>query len=516
MNGRYARLLAAALLLYANPAFAPPIVVDETTCALVDAIIAANTDTASGGCPAGSGADSIWLNTDVELSEAIVQNVALPLIESAITIEGLGFTIERAFDAPPLGFFEVNGSGKLTLKDLLVSGGHHTIKNSGELTLENTTVSNDTSGFFQSPAVAGVGEITLRHSSVSDNYAGGIRGAGRLTLIDSDVSRNGGNGIQFGGDSATIANSTIADNGTALYLDAYLGAGPVEIFDSVLSGNGLGIYVIADVAPFKQSITVTNTAVTENQYGFFVDQAFVTLINSTVSGNTVSGVDAHDTDLSLTNTTVVGNTVGVHLRFEASAVSRDSIIAGNGEDCIGAISDDGGNFSGGATCGAGFAPIAPGVDFDVELSDNGGPTETHALLPESVAIDVAADCGLATDQRAQPRNDGLCDSGAYEFQCPITLDREGGSTQIFFSPESGGFDLVTGVLSDLLTDGDFIGATCLGSFPASPAVDTFANPPVGEGHYYLARGHEDCAGAGFGVSSLVPDPRDDLDTGPCP
>ena len=50
------------------------------------------------------------------------------------------------------------------------------------------------------------------------------------------------------------------------------------------------------------------------------------------------------------------------------------------------------------------------------LADNGGPTQTHALLDDSPAINAgdAASCPL-TDQRGQKRSDGKCDIGAYEF-----------------------------------------------------------------------------------------------------
>ena len=47
--------LAMLLVLFSHPALAAIIVDDETTCTLVDAITAANTDAAVGGCSAGSG-----------------------------------------------------------------------------------------------------------------------------------------------------------------------------------------------------------------------------------------------------------------------------------------------------------------------------------------------------------------------------------------------------------------------------------------------------------------------------
>ncbi|MBW2381057.1 MAG: hypothetical protein JRG70_16160, partial [Deltaproteobacteria bacterium] len=64
------------------------------------------------------------------------------------------------------------------------------------------------------------------------------------------------------------------------------------------------------------------------------------------------------------------------------------------------------------------------------LADNGGPTRTHALLPDSWATDQipAADCvdadgaPLTTDQRGEPRPVAIhgpeprCDVGAFEVQ----------------------------------------------------------------------------------------------------
>jgi hypothetical protein len=58
------------------------------------------------------------------------------------------------------------------------------------------------------------------------------------------------------------------------------------------------------------------------------------------------------------------------------------------------------------------------------LADNGGPTWTHPLLPESEAVDAvpAIACSLPTDQRGLPRPTqataaaARCDIGAYERQ----------------------------------------------------------------------------------------------------
>ena len=64
------------------------------------------------------------------------------------------------------------------------------------------------------------------------------------------------------------------------------------------------------------------------------------------------------------------------------------------------------------------------------LQDNGGPTETHALLAGSPAIDEipSENCEVDSDQRGVPRPQGDgCDIGSYEleFFCPADFDGDG-------------------------------------------------------------------------------------------
>jgi len=53
--------LALLLALGQAPALAATITVEGATCTLVDAITAANSDQPTGGCPGGSGADTLVL-----------------------------------------------------------------------------------------------------------------------------------------------------------------------------------------------------------------------------------------------------------------------------------------------------------------------------------------------------------------------------------------------------------------------------------------------------------------------
>ena len=102
----------------------------NASCSLPDAITAADTDTATGDCPAGSGADTITLTGDIVLSQA------LPTISSDITIGGAGYSISG--DSAHR-IFEVVYPGALTLENITLkegladSGG--AIYNAGTLTI---------------------------------------------------------------------------------------------------------------------------------------------------------------------------------------------------------------------------------------------------------------------------------------------------------------------------------------------------------------------------------------------
>jgi hypothetical protein len=100
-----------------------------------------------------------------------------------------------------------------------------------------------------------------------------------------------------------------------------------------------------------------------------------------------------------------------------------------GGNCLGTVFTKGYNLSSDDTCDFGGPGDLNNIDAKLgRLQDNGGPTETMALLPGSPAIDSGNPSGcpdvnghvLKTDQRGAPRPDkedtGGCDMGAYERQ----------------------------------------------------------------------------------------------------
>jgi len=173
----------------------------------------------------------------------------------------------------------------------------------------------------------------------------------------------------------------------------------------------------------------------------------LTLNNSTVSGNkavTYGGGIINESDklrgcngavATLNNSTVTGNTAGTYgggiaqyhdntALYPATITLKNSIVADNignpGSNCRGTITSLGHNLSNDETCGLTGPGDLPGdLAMLGPLTGNGGPTETHALLPGSKAID-AGDCPPGADQRGvvRPRGAG-CDIGAYEAsKCP--------------------------------------------------------------------------------------------------
>jgi hypothetical protein len=90
--------LALLLALWQGPGWAATINVDGTTCTLADAITAANTDTATGGCPAGSGADTLVLPAFSTLTLTAVDNSTYG--DNGLPVGSCPATDQRGFVRP--------------------------------------------------------------------------------------------------------------------------------------------------------------------------------------------------------------------------------------------------------------------------------------------------------------------------------------------------------------------------------------------------------------------------------
>ncbi|HVV90588.1 MAG TPA: choice-of-anchor Q domain-containing protein, partial [Solirubrobacterales bacterium] len=255
-------------------------------------------------------------------------------------------------------------------------------------------------------------ELTLRQVAVTGNSA---------------TTNGGGIAAPLEGTAKTVVveDSTVADNKIA-------GGAP-------LVGLGGGLFVTGN-------LTMTNTTVTGNtvENGTSLDEG------GGVTAGPGSGTDAQPTQTRIVNSTIAGNSVdtGTGGGFsmynptalaESTSTITNTIIAGNSAG--GATSNCGGtltvvsshDLADDSTCM--FTDAASKTQTDPKLgplANNGGETDTLALLAGSPAIDAGTNEGCPpTDQRGVARPIGsACDIGAYEYQpnaTPTTTAPSSGS-----------------------------------------------------------------------------------------
>ena len=172
------------------------ITVNGTTCTLANAITAANTDTATGGCPAGSGADTITIVADVTLA------AALPTITSNLTIQGDTAT-RFVSGAQRFRVFFVNANDtvtvtfrNLTIRDGLAKGGAGGDSDKGNLIANGVYGPSRGAGGGGFGAGGGIyidsGKVRVQSVTFAGNVAMG--GAGGRPNIDGGTAK-GGSGV---------------------------------------------------------------------------------------------------------------------------------------------------------------------------------------------------------------------------------------------------------------------------------------------------------------------------------
>lgn len=351
-------------------------------CTLVDAITAANADTATGGCPAGSGADDIVLpagstHTLVDVNNTYHHPYGLPVITSDITIQGNNSTIMRASSAPAFSILAVIYSGNLTLQQVTVSGGVGGIGNSsGTLTLTNSMISgNSGHGLF-----GRYGTSTLTNSSVSGNSGSGLSVRySVLTLTDSTVSGNSGSGVfGFYAGRVTMNNTMISDNDS---YGVFIYRGATTLTNCTVSGNsGRGL----TSQGFANTLLVNTTVSGNLGTGVYIDfNSSARLVNSTVTGNAGGGIDNSSGRLQLVHSVISGNTGS--LAPEVTHTIGGSITVNN----FNIFGHDGNpGVSGFSPSLTDIVPSGPVSSILSPLADNGGPTRTHNLVLGGSAVDA--------------------------------------------------------------------------------------------------------------------------------
>lgn len=310
---------------------------------------------------------------------------------------------------------------------------------------------------------------------------GGVDNAGLVEIVNSRIISNtslvDGGGLAHSGFSLVVSNTLIAENvsaglngGGGVVIDHADPLNPpfpqtplmynTTIRNNRSAANGGGIL---HGGPSLQLVntTISNNTATEDGGGLLTFrrspganssfETVLTVINTTISGNTAGGSGGglyqENTDnsnvTSINNATIVSNTANISATLGGgggiavtppgasdSLTLRNSIIANN----IGASPDISGTV---ISADYNLIENTTGVTITGEtdnnvtgqdprlgpLQDNGGETETHALLAGSPAIDngnpatpgSGNDACAATDERGFLRSFGLpCDVGAFE------------------------------------------------------------------------------------------------------
>lgn len=394
----------------------------DGTCTLQDAIRSANTNAlvAGSGCEAGDvGADIIDIPTQtITLNSAEPDGEqdgpsGLPLVQSNITIQGNGSTIERDSNADDFRIIAMynnegslnGGSASLTLDSITLIGGRAVYEGYGaggaifvgyafdtgstSLTLNNTTITGNYSDGDGGGVFAASGTtVEINNSSLTANsavYSGGGVYADQvssLTISSSTIDNNtadsagGGVWIDFS-ENFTIKNTTLSNN---------------NVLSGGYSGGAVAAYNIADIQIVNSTISTNSAPVSGS--GLYLYASTMVMTNSTVANN-----------LGLSSIYFVGFNSS---DFANSATFVNSVIANTqGLGCIegsySTLTTADSNWFQDASCDG----VADGDPMLGLLSSNGGITLTHEPQSGSGLVDNAnpSRCPSA-DQRGELRDVG--------------------------------------------------------------------------------------------------------------
>jgi hypothetical protein len=324
---------------------------------------------------------------------------ALPSISDDLIILGPGadqLTVRRA--GVSFGIFDILADANVEIYGLTIAAGR-------------------VASLISAGGITNHGVLTLHASRVVGNVnsgrGGGIYNRGVMTITDTTIAENLNENLSstcraFGGGifnhpqgTLTIANSTISENSVRVAADC------ASSFSGLASGGGIandGVLTLIQSTVYGNTahfIAPPNETSCRASGGGIASPSNetsnpqMTIRHSTITANEVtasaqcslasSGGGIYAEFFNMDNTIVSGN---IHNDVTGSPIGANNLIGGN-------------------------AMLGP-------LADNGGPTQTVALLPGSPAIDAGDNTDApAFDQRGPgfPRIiNGIIDIGAYEVQ----------------------------------------------------------------------------------------------------
>jgi hypothetical protein len=392
-------------------------------------------------------------------------------VDKSLTISGPGasrLAIDGGFS---VGVFVVNGGVAATISGINIESGGSLlggcIFNAGTLTLTDATVTNcrnpselgggilnagtaatlnlisstvtgNLAGCSLVPTILGagggifnfLGTVNLTKSTVSFNFTeGGLGASGDCISGGSLGSGGGGGGIFNFAGTVAVNSSTVSSNFTSFGGGIYNGAGgTLTVVNSTFAGNQAAAAGGGILNDGSSVTTLSNTTMWGNSTASRQDLGLIVLNLPSSGGGDNGGVFRIAPNFGAGGVLNIG-TVTLKNSILAANTETDpdtnNLLPGN---CggSGTITSLGHNLSDAGCVGAGPGDLnntPAGLDPG-GLKNNGGPTQTVALLATSPAVNdiPLSDCRdvsgspVATDQRGVLRPQGAgCDIGAFEY-----------------------------------------------------------------------------------------------------
>jgi hypothetical protein len=291
-----------------------------------------------------------------------------------------------------------NEQGTLAMSNCVVTSNSYDglYNHGGTLNVNNCIVSGNS--YYGIYSYFGV--TTVRNCVVSGNLSGGlvndgphghppddpIGSPGSMTITDGIIRDNSGPGVWNVAGFLTVLNSTLTSNSAGQASDGggimsgqlFKTPADVTVVNSTISGNsapGFG----GGIAGGYWRVTIVNSTISGNSAGDSgggISGAFVAIMNSTISGNSAGSGGAiyhYLFNLEISNTILNAGASGQNI------FNNGGTITSHGYNIS---SDNGGGYLNG-----------PGDQINTDpllgpLQNNGGPTLTHMPLPGSPAIDA--------------------------------------------------------------------------------------------------------------------------------
>ncbi|MDX6663933.1 MAG: hypothetical protein QOG68_139 [Solirubrobacteraceae bacterium] len=308
--------------------------------------------------------------------------------------------------------------GDLDITDTLTIRGAGTRKTTVDGGGLDRVFSSDTgvTSVFSDMTITG-GDATGGGTSQEIGMGGGIWNKGTMTI---ERLRLVGNHADGGGAVFSIPGTYITIRDTLLAHNSAVEGGAIrfdsggELVDSTVTDNVLKTVPKAALLPDELS-----------GYGGGIDHRGgddLTIINSTITGNHAlkggGGLNSAEGYAPLATQTDLGR---VRLRNTIIANNTSDAGPANCHTAAMIIESTGHNLDTDGSCSLTTATDLPKRDpMLAPLADNGGPTETLALLAGSPAIDAAGSICSPRDQRGVARR-GACDIGAFEYVPPAAV-----------------------------------------------------------------------------------------------